>query len=1486
LEILKLVLVHPGWSSQKISIGLPKVEGRPLVGNHGVQNVLERLGLNTFEKRKGFVEKVKGLSAEKVLKVIRGEARIEEETLRPALVGKELTPQQRLEMIERVVKYGESVSKVCIDFHISRPNFYKWLNRYRAAPEDKKLQALQDKTAKVERYYRQTPEKYEEAVLSVVAQYPEFGVAKVVQALPQVAGKPIVGHHGVQNVLRRHDLNTYEKRLAYAQAQVTPVIRLVTSLEKLGTQFIVLPAQMRVRIIRFAGVTLLTAFSTTIVLGFLGYIAVIGAGVPVTARVGLFFATIALGIGSVFFAYSMKYYLTLAIVLSFSRQPLEEGGGYAVGLNGRLNNNQKNGNGGWLQRVFGLGNGNGRNGEEREAPPAGGLQPSLDHIKLKRYPFVSIHLPFYNERKVAERILKACTAMDYPNFEIIVCDDSTDETIEIVQRYAKKHNKAHPHGPKIKIIHRPTRQGFKGGALAYALEQMNPKTEFCVVFDADFIPYPDTLELFIKYFKVNNNGSEDYTRNDVAVVGGYQWHVLNKSENWITRGVRTEYAGSYVIERPGREILGLLKQVSGAVYMIRADLLKKIGWGTSITEDFQLTLKLYEQGYRVVYTPYVQAPAECVSTLKRLIRQRMRWAEGHSNNIRKMFLRLIRSPKLTLMEKLELLYISPYYLQAALFLVGTFSWLMAETVFRARLPFWTSLWGWSLVLTNFFSLPLMNTVGLFLEESEEKDYLGLLSFIALSYILVPFQAYASVKGFLEKEEGPWFRTPKTGKITDIFTRGRFYRWISGILPGRQPAPIAASLAARPAPVYAWEQNAYVSRKTANNRFNNFSIKPKRIRWVGNFGVVSVSLLTIIMLIVAPFIPLMTPPASASPLAFKNAGSQTSASEEVLREEITAPINQTYEGPSENLEYIFHPEPRVRAKIGYKEVEITVLGAEGLGHSNPDKAYKEGIIYTYQDIFKGVDLVWIAKNGRLEEHFVLHEYQEFDSLDERIRLTDLVMNIIEGEVQIAPAESGHPLFYFPKPYMFEKDNPEIKSEGLEYKLEKGQFEYKLKKVLTPEGKAWLADPNRRFPVIVDPTLVKSTVTTGIVAGESTLGSVQRKIAFSATAGTDANCTVAPCPSWYVVYEDAGEIEIKRCLQSSGCDADAEWSTAQDIDGDANATHGNPSFYLESDSALWVAWIDDKGVDPDDSFHVRDIDTTSAYPHTLGTNCETADQGSLDDDTNMAYIAASSNGDLIAGYTPIGGDDEADMYEIPDGTCTFTSIETTPGPPTGAQSFSVVPVPVGTEDKVFVIYNDDGDNGDMRFSVRDTTGAGSWSNEDTEVATNAYNVQEFSATSDGTDIWLLVLPDASTAPDFFKCAACETGLSFTDVSSDPFSSVANAEDVSLSYNSNTDEVKAFVLKDTTNQQVYLNTWSESGSSWGLESSLAYTAGDHSDLSTVYSVTHEDYVGVVIRASTNEIEFSTVPEGYLYLLALAPFLPGILKKLTERRKAWKAA
>ncbi|MFC1624968.1 helix-turn-helix domain-containing protein [Patescibacteria group bacterium] len=741
----------------------------------------------------------------------------------------ELSPNSRQMMLQEVIEQKQPVTDVAKKYNVSRTTVYKWINRYKRASIDNKDQSLVSKTPKVSRYYRQTPEKYVEAVLSLVAAHPEFGIRKIVTNLPTIGDKPIVGHHGVQNILKRNGLSTYEERLKFAQSKITPVTKTIEGVLGWVSKFFGFPPEFRARAIRFLGVFALTTFSSIVVFGLGGLIVRSFGQATGASPTGLFFASLALFMGSIFFLYSFKYYLTIVFVLSFSQREgtmvKDQNGSKSIKTN-ILD---------WI-----LGSGKSKKGNT-ETSSAVGMEPNLSKIKLNRKPFVSVHIPFYNEKNVVERSIEAVSNFDYPEYEIILCDDSTDETTTIIRNYQKKCLlKGEKLGEKkgkgwiltwveikpgvtLKHIHRTTREGFKGGALQIAKELSDPRTEFISIFDADFVPYSDSLELFLKYFKAQNNMSEEYKSSKVAVVQGYQWHVLNKSENWITRGVRCEYSGSYVIERPGSEIYGGLKQISGSVYMIRKDVLDEIGWGTSITEDFELTLKLYEKGYKVVYSPYIQAPAECVSTTKRLIRQRMRWAEGHSQNIKRMFKKLIFNPKLKFTEKLEFLYLTPYYLQAFFFLIGTISWFISETIFPARLPFWTSLWGWSLVLTNMFSLPLMNAVGLFLEESEERDYLGLASFMGLSYLLVPFQAYAALKGFFETDEGPWFRTPKTGRITDVFTRGKFYRFITGIIPGFKGSSYNLQK--------SYIEDKYFSLATANNQFDNFSVSPrKRMRW--------------------------------------------------------------------------------------------------------------------------------------------------------------------------------------------------------------------------------------------------------------------------------------------------------------------------------------------------------------------------------------------------------------------------------------------------------------------------------------------------------------------------------------------------------------------------------------------------------------------------------------------------------------------------------
>jgi cellulose synthase/poly-beta-1,6-N-acetylglucosamine synthase-like glycosyltransferase len=498
------------------------------------------------------------------------------------------------------------------------------------------------------------------------------------------------------------------------------------------------------------------------------------------------FAFTGLFLGAVFFAYAIKYYLSTAMVLLttlFGGAPRNGNGHTSSGSPNLTGHSRMTGNG--------------------------------YHIDLGYHPFVSVHVAAYNEKRVIERLLHALDQLEYPAYEVVLVDDSNDESVQILQRWVGR--------PKFKILHRTSRQGYKGGALREALKATDPRAEYVVVFDADSVPFPDSIDRLLPHFYRVSEGptgralestfgradppsepGQIKRRAEVAAVQSYQWHVLNKSESWLTEAVRAEYAGSYMVERPFQDAIGSLKMIAGTAYMIRADVLRQVGWGTSITEDWELTLKLYARGYKVVYTPWAETPAECVSTFSRLARQRMRWAEGHTHNVRKWFLPIMGSSFVSPLEKLEFLYDSTYYLQAGLFVFGTISWLMSELVFHAHVPGWTALLGWSLLFSNVFALPLMNLGGLILEEAPPRDFQGVWGALVLSFALVPFQAWAAFKGLISKDEGPWFRTPKTGRVTDqVHHLRRLYllrRWLLGPRARRQglgpPAPHTAPIVAR------------------------------------------------------------------------------------------------------------------------------------------------------------------------------------------------------------------------------------------------------------------------------------------------------------------------------------------------------------------------------------------------------------------------------------------------------------------------------------------------------------------------------------------------------------------------------------------------------------------------------------------------------------------------------------------------------------------
>ena len=110
--------------------------------------------------------------------------------------------------------------------------------------------------------------------------------------------------------------------------------------------------------------------------------------------------------------------------------------------------------------------------------------------KRNSTPQVTIQLPLYNERYVTKRLIESVGLMKWPRdkLQILILDDSTDDTSEIVKRCVEQlKSKEYDIG----ILNRDERTGYKAGALQNALKYS--KGKYIAIFDADFLPPPDFM---------------------------------------------------------------------------------------------------------------------------------------------------------------------------------------------------------------------------------------------------------------------------------------------------------------------------------------------------------------------------------------------------------------------------------------------------------------------------------------------------------------------------------------------------------------------------------------------------------------------------------------------------------------------------------------------------------------------------------------------------------------------------------------------------------------------------------------------------------------------------------------------------------------------------------------------------------------------------------------------------------------------------------
>jgi hypothetical protein len=247
-------------------------------------------------------------------------------------------------------------------------------------------------------------------------------------------------------------------------------------------------------------------------------------------------------------------------------------------------------------------------------------------------PHVCVQVPIYNERYVAERVLDAVCALDWPpeHLEVQVLDDSDDETVSIVERRAAHWRRK---GIRVDHVRRQARTGFKAGALAHGLALTD--APFIAIFDADFVPPRDFLRRLMTAF-------------DDPSVGFAQarWGHLDEGYSWFTRLQALAIDFHFLVEQAVRSARGYFTNFTGTAGVWRRRAIEESGgWSAAtLTEDLDLSYRAQLRGWRAAYLEDLVVPEELPVSIDAYRRQQSRWATGSFQSAFKLLLPVLLSP--------------------------------------------------------------------------------------------------------------------------------------------------------------------------------------------------------------------------------------------------------------------------------------------------------------------------------------------------------------------------------------------------------------------------------------------------------------------------------------------------------------------------------------------------------------------------------------------------------------------------------------------------------------------------------------------------------------------------------------------------------------------------------------------------------------------------------------------------------------------------
>ncbi|MEH1774847.1 glycosyltransferase [Nostoc sp.] len=232
-------------------------------------------------------------------------------------------------------------------------------------------------------------------------------------------------------------------------------------------------------------------------------------------------------------------------------------------------------------------------------------------LSAQYLPSVDVLIPTYNEPDyIVRRTVMGCQSMEYLNKTIYILDDTR-----------RPHIKALAEELGCEYITRPDNIHAKAGNLNNALKYIGG--ELIVPIDADFVPFKNFLTRTVGFFQnpeISLVQTPQYFYNP-------DYHARNLGlENFLPNDLEHFYG----LQQSNRDV-GNSVICCGSSYVVRRSSLDAIGgyYTRCCVEDFQTSLRMLTQGFRLIFLNEVLSTGESTRTYTDFIDQRLRWLQGN-----------------------------------------------------------------------------------------------------------------------------------------------------------------------------------------------------------------------------------------------------------------------------------------------------------------------------------------------------------------------------------------------------------------------------------------------------------------------------------------------------------------------------------------------------------------------------------------------------------------------------------------------------------------------------------------------------------------------------------------------------------------------------------------------------------------------------------------------------------------------------------------